>query len=66
MLCNGMIQLFDFLDHLSNSLVIIHFVIFLVGNCDMNAYRTIADDWWYVPMMMDDSPCGPECPPEGC
>jgi hypothetical protein len=37
------------------------------GNCGMGAYRKdngVID--WEEPMMMDDSPCGPDCPPEGC
>ena len=27
---------------------------------------TSEDDWWLTPMLMDDSPCGTECPPDGC
>ncbi|KAL3764953.1 hypothetical protein ACHAWU_003813 [Discostella pseudostelligera] len=37
------------------------------GNCSMGSYRRsngIHD--WVTPMLMDDSPCGPDCPPEGC
>ena len=36
------------------------------GNCSMGKYkdpRTNVVDW-ETPMMADDSPCGPECPPE--
>ena len=36
------------------------------GNCNMNKYMNNKKDWWMVPMMMEDSPCGPACPPEGC
>lgn len=37
------------------------------GNCSMGSYRN-ADGVhdWKTPMLMDDSPCGPDCPPEGC
>lgn len=31
------------------------------GNCNMGQY-----DDWKVPMLKDDSPCGANCPPEGC
>jgi len=37
------------------------------GNCGMGAYKDdngIHD--WERAMLMDDSPCGPDCPPEGC
>lgn len=38
------------------------------GNCSMGKYKDpdtgIVD--WETPMLMDDSPCGPDCPPEGC
>jgi hypothetical protein len=30
------------------------------GNCNANA------DNWKAKMLADDSPCGPECPAEGC
>eukprot|EP00571_Detonula_confervacea_P016091 CAMPEP_0172310254 /NCGR_PEP_ID=MMETSP1058-20130122/11375_1 /TAXON_ID=83371 /ORGANISM="Detonula confervacea, Strain CCMP 353" /LENGTH=369 /DNA_ID=CAMNT_0013023031 /DNA_START=8 /DNA_END=1117 /DNA_ORIENTATION=- len=36
------------------------------GNCNMNKYKTNKDDWWLKPMLMDDSPCSPKCPPDGC
>ncbi|KAL7542082.1 hypothetical protein ACHAXR_011501 [Thalassiosira sp. AJA248-18] len=36
------------------------------GNCNMNGYKTNQMDWWIKPVMQDDSPCGPECPPDGC
>jgi hypothetical protein len=32
-----------------------------VGNCNLSKY---AD--WIIPMLLDDSRCGSECPPEGC
>ena len=36
------------------------------GNCSMGKYKNpktnVVD--WETPMMLDDSPCGPECPPE--
>ena len=36
------------------------------GNCSMGKYKdpktNIVD--WETPMMLDDSPCGPFCPPE--
>mmetsp|Transcript_13630 Transcript_13630/g.29273 ORF Transcript_13630/g.29273 Transcript_13630/m.29273 type:complete len:376 (-) Transcript_13630:192-1319(-) len=37
------------------------------GNCDMGRYRN-ADNTidWETPMLQDDSPCEPICPPEGC
>jgi uncharacterized protein YkwD len=31
------------------------------GNCNLGQYTD-----WMIPMLLDDSPCGPECPPEGC
>ena len=37
------------------------------GNCGMGAFKGangIHD--WETAMLMDDSPCGPDCPPEGC
>lgn len=36
------------------------------GNCEMGKYDS--HDWpnHEIPMMMDDSSCGPVCPPEGC
>ena len=37
------------------------------GNCSMGSYRNangVHD--WKTPMLADDSPCGPDCPPEGC
>jgi len=37
------------------------------GNCQMSSYHKNNDDeWWMEPMLMDDTPCGPECPPDGC
>eukprot|EP00804_Cyclotella_cryptica_P030575 CCRYP_014848-RA/>CCRYP_014848-RA protein AED:0.02 eAED:0.02 QI:700/1/1/1/1/1/2/62/375 len=36
------------------------------GNCMMGKYSSEEGDNWMKPMMMDDSPCGPVCPPEGC
>lgn len=37
------------------------------GNCEMSQYKKADnDEWWMKPMMMDNSPCGPECPPDGC
>ncbi|KAL7481736.1 hypothetical protein ACHAW6_007406 [Cyclotella cf. meneghiniana] len=36
------------------------------GNCEMGLYDSEVGDNWMKPMMMDDSPCGPVCPPEGC
>jgi hypothetical protein len=36
------------------------------GNCEMGKYNS--ENWpnHEIPMMMDDSACGPVCPPEGC
>ena len=42
------------------------FCAFLIGNCNMDQYKTNKKDWWLTPMLMDDSPCGPTCPPDGC
>jgi hypothetical protein len=37
------------------------------GNCSMGKYRLANGNIdWETPMLMDDSPCGPECPPEEC
>jgi len=37
------------------------------GNCMMGAYNSDQGNNWMIPMMMDDSPCGPMCPPrQGC
>jgi hypothetical protein len=36
------------------------------GNCQLGKYNASDGDNWLVPMLMDDTPCGPECPPEGC
>ena len=36
------------------------------GNCQMNAYQSSTGNRWMLPMMDDDSPCGPMCPPSGC
>jgi len=36
------------------------------GNCNMNKYMSADADWWIKPVMMDESPCGSSCPPEGC
>ncbi|KAL7529567.1 hypothetical protein ACHAXR_006401, partial [Thalassiosira sp. AJA248-18] len=36
------------------------------GNCNMDKYKKDTTDWWIEPVMLDDSPCGPECPPGGC
>jgi hypothetical protein len=36
------------------------------GNCQMGKYNVTEGDNWLIPMLMDDSPCPPECPPEGC
>jgi len=33
------------------------------GNCMMASYDSDNGDNWRVPMMMDESPCGPMCPP---
>ena len=35
------------------------------GNCNMSKYRGNGK-WWLKPMLMDDSPCGPSCPSDGC
>jgi hypothetical protein len=35
------------------------------GNCMMDAYQSSTGNRWMVPMMNDDSPCGPMCPPNG-
>ncbi|KAL3781757.1 hypothetical protein ACHAW5_004108 [Stephanodiscus triporus] len=35
------------------------------GNCQMAKYSSESGNKWMVPMMMDDSPCGPVCPPQG-
>ena len=32
-----------------------------MGNCNLGKYSD-----WMVPMLLDDSQCGLECPPEGC
>lgn len=36
------------------------------GNCMMGQYVNKDGSGWEEPMMMDDSPCGPMCPPGGC
>lgn len=36
------------------------------GNCNMNKYKNGKKDWWIEPVMMDESPCGSRCPPDGC
>mmetsp|Transcript_10489 Transcript_10489/g.19070 ORF Transcript_10489/g.19070 Transcript_10489/m.19070 type:complete len:375 (-) Transcript_10489:232-1356(-) len=36
------------------------------GNCNMARYRSNGGDWWLTPMLMDESFCGNECPPDGC
>jgi hypothetical protein len=44
------------------------------GNCEMTKkdkngnfiYNANQGDDWMIPMMADDSACGPVCPPEGC
>ena len=35
------------------------------GNCMMDAYQSSTGNRWMIPMMNDDSPCGPMCPPNG-
>lgn len=35
------------------------------GNCMMDAYQSSTGNRWMIPMMDDDSPCGPMCPPNG-
>lgn len=37
------------------------------GNCMMGKYQSDQGKNWMIPMMQDDSPCGPMCPPrDGC
>jgi len=38
------------------------------GNCNMSKYKeeSSREEWWLEPMLMDDSPCGRACPPDGC
>mmetsp|Transcript_39014 Transcript_39014/g.68570 ORF Transcript_39014/g.68570 Transcript_39014/m.68570 type:complete len:323 (+) Transcript_39014:329-1297(+) len=36
------------------------------GNCDMSKYKSNKSEWWLTPMLMNESPCGRECPPDGC
>jgi len=36
------------------------------GNCNMSKYESKRNEWWIQPMLMDESPCGDECPPDGC
>ena len=45
------------------------------GNCSMGRYKfdsptsidgIVNSHDWETPMLMDDSPCKPDCPPEGC
>lgn len=37
------------------------------GNCNMGKYDSEHDSNWMIPMMMDDSPCGPMCASgDGC
>ena len=37
------------------------------GNCGMSRYKDengVVD--WKIPMLLDDTRCKPDCPPEGC
>ncbi|KAL7510660.1 hypothetical protein ACHAXN_008675 [Cyclotella atomus] len=36
------------------------------GNCDMAGFDAKEGENWLVPMLMDVTRCGPNCPPEGC
>jgi hypothetical protein len=36
------------------------------GNCEMSKYNSEVGRNFEKPMMADDTPCGPVCPPEGC
>lgn len=37
------------------------------GNCNMSNYKeSNKKDWWLTPMLMNESPCGEECPPDRC
>lgn len=36
------------------------------GNCLMGQYNAADGKNWMKPMMLDDTPCGPYCPGEGC
>ena len=36
------------------------------GNCNMNAYSASNGNNWRIPMMEDDTACGPKCPDGGC
>ena len=36
------------------------------GNCNMSRYEANKGENWKIPMLSDDNPCGPACPPEGC
>lgn len=38
------------------------------GNCNMSKHKSESrkKKWWLTPMLMDESPCGEECPPDGC
>lgn len=36
------------------------------GNCNMGKYKATIGQNWKQPMLMDDNPCGPVCPPGGC
>jgi len=36
------------------------------GNCMMGKYSSSQGQNWMIPMMKDDSPCGPMCPSGGC
>ncbi|KAL7529682.1 hypothetical protein ACHAWF_003079, partial [Thalassiosira exigua] len=36
------------------------------GNCEMGAYNATEGVNWLIPMLKDNSPCEPSCPPEGC
>mmetsp|Transcript_11646 Transcript_11646/g.20256 ORF Transcript_11646/g.20256 Transcript_11646/m.20256 type:complete len:904 (-) Transcript_11646:203-2914(-) len=36
------------------------------GNCAMNSFNADEGDNWLIPMLMDKTACGPDCPPEGC
>ena len=38
----------------------------VAGNCQMDSYSSSVGNNWRIPMMADDSPCGPVCPPGGC
>mmetsp|Transcript_24358 Transcript_24358/g.39939 ORF Transcript_24358/g.39939 Transcript_24358/m.39939 type:complete len:258 (+) Transcript_24358:545-1318(+) len=55
----------------SMRLEIIHALLYVLqfnfpGNCDMSKYKSNKSEWWLTPMLMNESPCGRECPPDGC